>query len=210
MTGHSQLLRMCRLCFIKKIANCLDVEKWVDFDLTKANICAPVLIKINAKNRVEKKSTFSSPYTVKKLREIPMWTTVARTKRRGGRKIPTPRSFDSAPPLSTSEFGAFRHGFFYSVLAWKWPTLASGHWIDSSCYQSLKTTVCLSFLTLPAMIAFNCVPVRTVLHGIPYCVFQTSTTATSLELSDLSEEKIYVFFSCFCIKSTSPRAIGWQ
>jgi hypothetical protein len=54
-------------------------------------------------------------YTVKKFREIPMWTMVARTKRRGGRKIPTPTSFGSAPQLSTSEFGAFRHGFFYSV-----------------------------------------------------------------------------------------------
>jgi hypothetical protein len=57
--------------------------------------------------------------TVKKLCEIPMWTTVARTKRRGGRKIPTSPSFGSAPPLLTSEFGAFRHGFFtvcYSAL----------------------------------------------------------------------------------------------
>jgi hypothetical protein len=44
-----------------------------------------------------------------------MWTTVARTKRRGGRKIPTPTSFGSAPPLSASEFGAFRYGFFNSV-----------------------------------------------------------------------------------------------
>jgi hypothetical protein len=44
-----------------------------------------------------------------------MWTTVARTKRHGGRKIPTLTSFVSAPPLLTSEFGAFRHGFFYSV-----------------------------------------------------------------------------------------------
>ncbi len=51
-------------------------------------------------------------YTVKKLREIPMWTTVGRTKRREGRKIPTPTSFGSAPPLSASEFGAFRHSFF--------------------------------------------------------------------------------------------------
>jgi hypothetical protein len=33
----------------------------------------------------------------KKLRKIPMWTTVVRTKRRGGRKIPTPTSFGSAP-----------------------------------------------------------------------------------------------------------------
>ncbi len=41
-----------------------------------------------------------------------MWTTVAQTKRRRGRKIPTPTSFGSVPPLSTSEFGAFRHGFF--------------------------------------------------------------------------------------------------
>jgi hypothetical protein len=41
-----------------------------------------------------------------------MWTTVARTKRRGGRKIPTPMSFGSAPPLSALEFGEFRHGFF--------------------------------------------------------------------------------------------------
>ncbi len=40
-----------------------------------------------------------------------MWTTVARTKRRVGQKIPTLTSFGSAPPLSTSEFGAFRHGF---------------------------------------------------------------------------------------------------
>jgi hypothetical protein len=45
-----------------------------------------------------------------------MWTTVARTKRRGDQKIPAPTSFGSAPPLSASEFGAFRHGFFYSVL----------------------------------------------------------------------------------------------
>jgi hypothetical protein len=30
-------------------------------------------------------------------------------------KIPIPSSLGSAPPLSTSEFGAFRHGFFYSV-----------------------------------------------------------------------------------------------
>jgi hypothetical protein len=44
-----------------------------------------------------------------------MGTTVARTRRRGGRKIPTPTSFGSAPPLSASEFSAFRHGFFYSV-----------------------------------------------------------------------------------------------
>jgi hypothetical protein len=44
-----------------------------------------------------------------------MWTTVARTKRCGDQKIPTPTSFGSAPPLSASEFGAFRHGFFYSV-----------------------------------------------------------------------------------------------
>ncbi len=51
-------------------------------------------------------------HTVKKLREIPMWTTVAQTKRRRGRKIPTLTSFGSVPPLSTSEFGAFRHGFF--------------------------------------------------------------------------------------------------
>ncbi len=43
----------------------------------------------------------------KKLREIPMWTTVARTKRRGGRKIRTPTSFGFKPPMSTSEFGAF-------------------------------------------------------------------------------------------------------
>ncbi len=40
---------------------------------------------------------------------------MARTKRRGDRKIPTSTSFGSAPPLSASEFGAFRHGFFYSV-----------------------------------------------------------------------------------------------
>jgi hypothetical protein len=32
-----------------------------------------------------------------------------------GRKIPTPTSFGSAPPLSASEFGALRHGFFNSV-----------------------------------------------------------------------------------------------
>jgi hypothetical protein len=58
-------------------------------------------------------SGYAGQSTVKKkLREIPLWTTVARTKRRGGRKIPTPTSFGSAPPLSTSEFGAFRHGFF--------------------------------------------------------------------------------------------------
>ncbi len=44
---------------------------------------------------------------LKKLREIPMWTSVARTKWRGCRKFPTPTSFGSAPPLSTSEFGAF-------------------------------------------------------------------------------------------------------
>ncbi len=42
---------------------------------------------------------------------------MARTKRCGCRKIPTPTSFGSAPPLSASEFGAFRHGFFYSVPA---------------------------------------------------------------------------------------------
>ncbi len=41
-----------------------------------------------------------------------MWTTVARTKRRRDRKIPTSTSFGSAPPLLASEFGAFRHGFF--------------------------------------------------------------------------------------------------
>ncbi len=52
----------------------------------------------------------------KKLREIPMWTIVARTKRRGVRKIPTPTSFGSAPPLPTSEFGAFRHGFFLQCM----------------------------------------------------------------------------------------------
>jgi hypothetical protein len=46
-------------------------------------------------------------YTVKKLPKIPMLATVARIKRRGG-----PTCFGSAPPLSTSAFGAFRHGFF--------------------------------------------------------------------------------------------------
>jgi hypothetical protein len=44
-----------------------------------------------------------------------MWTKVARIKRRADGKIPTPTSFGSAPQLSTSEFGAFRHGFFNSV-----------------------------------------------------------------------------------------------
>jgi hypothetical protein len=36
-------------------------------------------------------------------------------KFRLGQPNPTPTSFGSAPPLSASEFGAFRHGFFYSV-----------------------------------------------------------------------------------------------
>jgi hypothetical protein len=59
--------------------------------------------------------SYTSLHCKKKLREIPMWTMVARTKRHGGRKIPTLTRFGSAPPLSTSEFGAFRHGFFYSA-----------------------------------------------------------------------------------------------
>jgi hypothetical protein len=48
----------------------------------------------------------------KRMREISMWTTVARTKRRGGQKISTSTFFGSAPPLATSEFSAC---FFYSV-----------------------------------------------------------------------------------------------